>query len=175
MSDGFLSGDGDDERCGEVVFAGYASWSMVGKSEKTGNFDGVEDQILWGFHRLKPLIGVKIKTVVSGADSCTCMAISDTGLVYSWGRNDYGQLGLGHTTNVYNPTQVEIPDAETIVGGACGPHHTLIYSAKGTLFSAGAGKCGQLGIGRKIESQLSCARFLLFFDRPVASGVQMNK
>ncbi|CAK9109956.1 Protein RCC2, partial [Durusdinium trenchii] len=146
-----MSGEGEDMEGGEVVFSGHASWSMVGKTNKTSNFDGVENQVLWGYQRLKPLMGIKVVKVLSGPDSCTCAAISATGQCFMWGRNSYGQLGLGHTTNIYNPTLVDIPEKESIAGGSCGPHHTLLYSATGSLFSCGLGKSGQLGTGRKVE------------------------
>mmetsp|Transcript_17856 Transcript_17856/g.28938 ORF Transcript_17856/g.28938 Transcript_17856/m.28938 type:complete len:520 (+) Transcript_17856:111-1670(+) len=144
-------GDDDELKGGEVVFAGNASWSMVGKKEKTGDFDGVEGQVLWGFERLKPLCGVKIHTVVAGCNSATMVAIGMNGECYTWGRNNYGQLGQGHTTNIYNPSIVDIPEGGKIKGGACGPTHTLLYSTEGDLYSCGAGKCGQLGVGRKID------------------------
>jgi len=145
-------GDKEEKKGGEVVFAGYASWSLVGKNGKAGDFDGVEDQILWGFHRLRPLLNVKITKVISGPVSCTCIALAANGACYTWGRNKHGQLGSGSTVNLYNPTLVEIPNGESITGGACGPNHTMLVSATGSLFAAGANKCGQLGTGRKADS-----------------------
>ena len=144
-----------NELNGEVLFCGQASWSLIGKSSsssKGADYDGVEPtNILWGFHRLKPLIGIRIKKVISGPVSGTCIALAENGVPYLWGKNSSGQLGLGSTDNVYNPTLVDIPKGETIIGGACGNNHTLLYSSKGSLFAAGAGKCGQLGTGRRLE------------------------
>ncbi|GBG31733.1 Protein RCC2 [Hondaea fermentalgiana] len=147
---GAASGE-DEKKGGEVVFAGHASWSMLGKNSKTSNFDGVENQLLWGFQRLKPLVGIKVTKVISGPNSGTCIALSATGQAYTWGRNMHGQLGHGHQTNLYNPTPVEVPNSESIIGGGAGPNHTLLYSARGSLFAAGLGKSGQLGIGRKVD------------------------
>lgn len=136
---------------GEVVFAGNAAWSMVGKSNKTSDFDGVESQILWGFHRLQPLVGVKVSKVVAGPNSCTCVALAADGRCFTWGRNNHGQLGQGHQTNVYNPMVVDVPGDESIVAAGCGPGHTLLVSAAGHAFAAGTGKSGQLGVGRKTD------------------------
>jgi len=122
---------------------------MIGRNSKTSKFDGVEDQILHGFHRLRPLVGIKITQVVSGPVSCTCLAISESGQLFSWGRNDNGELGLGHQTNVYNPMPVQVPGDTIVKGAACGSNHTLVYSNSGDLFSCGVGKNGQLGIGKK--------------------------
>lgn len=98
----------DEKKGGELVFAGNASWSMVSKSVKTSDFDGVENQICWGFVRLRPLAGIKITKVLSGPCSASCFAISASGQVFGWGRNAQGQLGTGGVVNVYNPTQVSV-------------------------------------------------------------------
>eukprot|EP00511_Aplanochytrium_stocchinoi_P005208 CAMPEP_0204830374 /NCGR_PEP_ID=MMETSP1346-20131115/8500_1 /ASSEMBLY_ACC=CAM_ASM_000771 /TAXON_ID=215587 /ORGANISM="Aplanochytrium stocchinoi, Strain GSBS06" /LENGTH=507 /DNA_ID=CAMNT_0051960567 /DNA_START=80 /DNA_END=1603 /DNA_ORIENTATION=- len=139
-----------DDECegGELIFSGNANWSLQGRKEEGSKFDGVNQHELWNFHRLKPLMGVKITKVFSGPVASHCVAISDIGHCYTWGRNEQGQLGHGHDINVYNPTIVKVPNGKTIKGGSCGPNHTLLYSVSGELYSAGAGKCGQLGLGR---------------------------
>lgn len=132
-----------------LVYTGCASWSMVGKKVKGGDWDGVEERNLWQFHRLQPLLNVKITTIISGPVSSTCMAIDSNGAVYSWGKNHCGQLGTGNQVNIYNPTIIDIPGNATISGGAVGSNHSLLYSSTGILFASGNGKCGQLGTGRK--------------------------
>mmetsp|Transcript_1707 Transcript_1707/g.2426 ORF Transcript_1707/g.2426 Transcript_1707/m.2426 type:complete len:456 (+) Transcript_1707:157-1524(+) len=140
---------------GELIFSGNANWSLQGRKEEGAKFDGVNQHTLWSFHRLKPLIGVKITKVFSGPIASHCVALSNNGHCYTWGRNENGQLGHGHDINVYNPTIVKVPGGKTIKGGSCGPHHTLLYSVSGELYSAGAGKCGQLGLGRTYDKMKS--------------------
>ena len=147
---------------GEVVFAGNANWSLAGRGGKTSKFDGVEDATLWAFHRLKPLQGVCITQVISGPVATHCVAISTAGECFTWGRNETGQLGLGHLNNVYNPQRVTISGKKSIVGGSCGNSHTLVFDEQGRMYGAGAAKCGQLGLLKAVdqvksfsESQLS--------------------
>ena len=43
---------------------------------------------------------------------CGCahtLALSDEGVVYSWGANSYGQLGVGNKANLITPTKVSLP------------------------------------------------------------------
>jgi alpha-tubulin suppressor-like RCC1 family protein len=47
--------------------------------------------------------------------------------VFSWGRNSYGQLGLGDTNNRYNPTKVDFFDGKKIIQIACGYYHCLAF------------------------------------------------
>ena len=42
------------------------------------------------------------------------LALSDSGIVYGWGANSYGQLGSGNKANVVNPIQVLCFDLCTI-------------------------------------------------------------
>ena len=66
------------------------------------------------------------------------------GTVYSTGDNQYGQLGLGNTTNRSTFTKVNIDNVEKI---SCGRSHTFILKKDGTLYSAGNNQYGQLGLG----------------------------
>ena len=61
--------------------------------------------------------------------------------LYTWGRNDYGQLGLGDTTNRHTPTQIGTSDWTAIAGGY---YHSLGLSG-GKLFAWGRNNYGQLG------------------------------
>ena len=65
--------------------------------------------------------------------------------LYSWGQNNYGQLGLGNTTYYSSPVQVGA--LTTWVGISCGSAHTLATKTDGTLWSWGRNNSGQLGLG----------------------------
>ncbi|KAG7392478.1 hypothetical protein PHYPSEUDO_000166 [Phytophthora pseudosyringae] len=74
------------------------------------------------------------------------------GEVYSFGKNDYGQLGLGHARNMKVPTLVKTSLGESdekIVAVSCGYYHTVTISEKGKLVTWGRNDYGQLGIGSK--------------------------
>jgi len=141
-----------EEDGGELIFSGAASWSMVGRSGESKAWDGVPaDRNLLSFHRLKPLMNVKIARVFSGPVACHCVAIaaSPDGRAFIWGRNETGQLGLGDRVNRYNPTVLEVAPGAKLSGASCGSQHTFVWTTKGTAYSFGANQCGQLGIGKR--------------------------
>ncbi|KAI9906924.1 hypothetical protein PsorP6_004192 [Peronosclerospora sorghi] len=80
------------------------------------------------------------------------VAITKGGEVYTFGKNDYGQLGLGHARNMKVPTLVKTSlweNDEKIVAVSCGYYHTVTISEKGKLLTWGRNDYGQLGIGSK--------------------------
>ena len=67
--------------------------------------------------------------------------------VYSWGLNNWGQLGLGHRENMSTPTEIKAfkdIDIKKIWGGA---QHTIALTSNGEVYSWGKNEEGQLGIG----------------------------
>jgi RCC1 and BTB domain-containing protein len=75
-----------------------------------------------------------------------------SGEVYTFGKNDYGQLGLGHARNVKVPNLVKISigdSDEKVVDVCCGYYHTVAITEKGKLITWGRNDYGQLGIGSK--------------------------
>lgn len=80
------------------------------------------------------------------------VAVTAGGEVYAFGKNDYGQLGLGHARNVKLPSLVKISTSdsdEKIVDVSCGYYHTVVITEKGKLITWGRNDYGQLGIGSK--------------------------
>eukprot|EP00798_Chlamydomonas_sp_ICE-L_P002606 gene2606-biopygen12212 len=72
------------------------------------------------------------------------------GELYMYGRNDYGQLGLGHTSNIAVPTKV--PGITNAALVACGERFTLCVRTDGTAISTGQNTNGQLGIGSTVTT-----------------------
>jgi alpha-tubulin suppressor-like RCC1 family protein len=72
----------------------------------------------------------QIEFVSSGPSSVHIFAIADTGAVYSWGRNDKGQLGLGDTKDRKCPTLVEALSGYRVVKIATGKNHSLFLTGK---------------------------------------------
>jgi alpha-tubulin suppressor-like RCC1 family protein len=67
------------------------------------------------------------------------------GILWAWGWNSYGQLGLGDNTNRNVPTKV---DSDTgWVAVSAGEAHSLGLRSDGTLWSWGNNQFGQLGLG----------------------------
>ena len=58
-----------------------------------------------------------------------CLAVTDTGQVYAWGDNDHGQQGNGSTAVNRRPTLVQGMDGVKITRVACGPSHSVAWTA----------------------------------------------
>jgi alpha-tubulin suppressor-like RCC1 family protein len=140
----------DQEEGGELIFAGCAAWSMAGRSGPTRNFDGIplENNCLLDFQRIHPFVQNKtlVVSVFTGPVASHTICLDQNRTAYAWGRNEDGQLGLGDTTNRYNPTKITSITSR-VKSGSCGPNHTLLYTTLGELYAAGRNDSGQLGIG----------------------------
>ena len=64
--------------------------------------------------------------------------------LYSFGRNNAGQLGLGDQTDRTSPTKV---GTDTWIAAAGGYYHSLAINSDGYLYSFGRNNYGQLGLG----------------------------
>ena len=84
-----------------------------------------------------------IKTVSCGYYHT--IAVKKDGTVWSWGNNEYGQIGIGSTTNTSTPTK--IPTLFNIQSVACGYNHTLALNNNGEVLTWGNNINGQLGDG----------------------------
>ena len=69
------------------------------------------------------------------------------GQLYTVGLNVHGQLGIGSTTNVEEPTLVGELAGKRVVDAACSYFHTAIVTDSGELYACGCNDYGQLGSG----------------------------
>jgi Regulator of chromosome condensation (RCC1) repeat len=81
------------------------------------------------------------------------LALTASGEIYSFGLNDYGQLGLGHTASVTAPQRiVDGLEGVTVADISCGGWHSACISTRGEVFVWGRGEYGRLGLGDKSGS-----------------------
>jgi alpha-tubulin suppressor-like RCC1 family protein len=73
------------------------------------------------------------------------IALRTNGSLWSWGKNDTGQLGLGDYNSRNTPSQIG-SDTDWVKGTA-GTSHTLAIKTDMTLWAWGVNWCGQLGDG----------------------------
>ncbi|XP_046728347.1 LOW QUALITY PROTEIN: probable E3 ubiquitin-protein ligase HERC4 [Silurus meridionalis] len=92
---------------------------------------------------LESLCGVPLAQISAGGDHSFALSLS--GAVFGWGRNSAGQLGLGHTEDIYVPTCVNNLNQKKTISISCGEEHTATLSKGGTVFTFGSGRYGQLG------------------------------
>ncbi|XP_078670628.1 secretion-regulating guanine nucleotide exchange factor-like [Branchiostoma floridae x Branchiostoma belcheri] len=69
-------------------------------------------------------------------------------VIFSWGANSYGQLGVGHCDDRHSPQQLQgVNFRVKVVTGGGG--HTAFITAEGQLFVCGWNQKGQLGLGHR--------------------------
>jgi alpha-tubulin suppressor-like RCC1 family protein len=69
--------------------------------------------------------------------------------LYSWGRNDFGQLGQGNSTYRSSPTQVGTDTNWSLV--SAGKYNSMATKTNGTLWSSGRNDQGQLGLNDRVN------------------------
>ena len=79
------------------------------------------------------------------AGSLHTLKIRTDGTLWAWGRNSFGQLGDGTTTDRHSPVQVQ--SGTTWLSVSAGSVHTLGIKTDGTLWAWGSNANGRLGDG----------------------------
>ncbi|GMF58364.1 unnamed protein product [Phytophthora fragariaefolia] len=99
----------------------------------------------------------KIVRLVSCSYYHTVMACEEDGggqqYLYTFGRNDYGQLGHNDSIDRKVPQHVEAMGDQHVISVACGQYHTMVVTAAGKTFAFGKNDYGQLGVD-SMENQL---------------------
>lgn len=79
------------------------------------------------------------------------LAIDADGILYSWGRNNAGQLGQTNLTEtISQPKRVVVPDGLSFKQVSAGSFHSLALASSGDLYAWGTNEVGQLGVGKWI-------------------------
>ncbi|XP_076831363.1 putative E3 ubiquitin-protein ligase HERC3 isoform X2 [Brachyhypopomus gauderio] len=92
---------------------------------------------------LKSLCGIPLAQISAGGDHSFALSLS--GAVFGWGRNNAGQLGLGDRQDRYHPECVKGLNHKMMVLISCGEDHTAVLAKGGLMFTFGSGCYGQLG------------------------------
>uniref|UniRef100_A0A8C9FKU9 HECT domain-containing protein n=1 Tax=Pavo cristatus TaxID=9049 RepID=A0A8C9FKU9_PAVCR len=104
---------------------------------------GSQDPLISKPQLVKGLKGIPLAQIAAGGAHSVVVSLS--GAVYSWGKNNFGQLGLGHTKDRGRPAYVEALEHWKAVFISCGADHTAVLSKDGLVYTFGAGGAGQLG------------------------------
>jgi alpha-tubulin suppressor-like RCC1 family protein len=89
----------------------------------------------------------KIASLSVGTDFA--LFLTEQGLVYGLGTNEFGQLGLGHSADVAAPALIQDfrTNHEKILEVSAGAKHFAARSNSGAVFTCGYNRYGQLGTG----------------------------
>ncbi|XP_065346492.1 RCC1 and BTB domain-containing protein 2-like, partial [Cloeon dipterum] len=142
-----------------VVFRGSAIYvtkddEVFGFGKNEEGFLGTGDMKSRTEHtKIEQLCGQNIQGL--NFSNHSFFALSASGSVFAWGRNNHGQLGLGTKENTLIPTKIEgISATNRVVQLACSSNHTLVLTSDREVFTFGWNKNGQLGLGHNEDQTL---------------------
>ena len=93
------------------------------------------------------------------------IALKTDGTLWTWGRNNTGQLGIGTTVNKFEPTQMGADlDWESM-----DPGYFFCYARKtdGSLWAWGSNYGGQLSIGTTVDQYFARPSYFNNRHRPI--------
>ncbi|MCB1398281.1 MAG: hypothetical protein H6898_06420 [Rhodobacter sp.] len=90
---------------------------------------------------------VIVQVAAGTGHSC---ALGDTGQVWCWGSNEFGQIGDG--TNERRTRPVLVPDLPDVASIGAGREHTCALTNDGRVFCWGSNEFGQLGNSSVLDS-----------------------
>jgi alpha-tubulin suppressor-like RCC1 family protein len=130
---------------GTVWAWGDNYWGQLG-NPSAGSFSAVPVQVS----------GLTDIVAIAAGDQHS-LAVTQTGAVWAWGANDYGQLGNNTQSNSGVPVQVSNlgpPGGPTIIAVAAGPYHSLALGSDGRVRAWGSNGSGRLGDGTQTGSSI---------------------
>lgn len=96
---------------------------------------------------VKELSGHVITAVACGFGHT--LALADSGVAWSWGKGEHGQLGLGDVSFAASPQRIEGFDSP-VSSFSCNRYHCIaVTTGEGAVFAWGRGEYGQLGLGKR--------------------------
>lgn len=75
------------------------------------------------------------------------LALTADAEVYAWGKNNFGQLGIGTSENAARPTEVVALRGKRCCELACGSYHSVVITRGDEILTFGDNNYGQLGLG----------------------------
>lgn len=123
----FLSADG------KVWTCGHDGQGQIGNGSITGD-------------RTTPVRAGSLTNIIAiAASHRSSFALQSDGTLWSWGRNNHGQLGINSTIDQLSPVKVHI--ISNVVDVVAGFHQVLALKGDGTVWAFGLNGDGQLGDG----------------------------
>ena len=116
-------------------------WNNLGQCGH-GRLDSDHNQLLP--RRAEALVGVRARSASAGTHHS--LVVTEDGALYSFGGNDYGQLGRGYFNERDDPVIVDALRHVRVIATAVGLYHSIALTTDGVVFSWGY--AGPLGRGR---------------------------
>jgi len=98
-----------------------------------------------------------------------CLALSTSGSCFSWGKNEYGELGIPNLGKMINrPILVESLQDKQITYVSSGGSYSLAIGSGGTCcYSWGLNDCGKLGLGFNFKAT--------YYDTPQKINIYLEQ
>ncbi len=127
-------------KTGKAYCWGYNNFGQIGNGDTTASNVPVAVSTTTG------LTDTNVATISPG-NSSTC-AVTKTGKAYCWGRNHFGQIGNGDTTNSSVPVAVSTTTGlndTNVATISTGTHYACALTTLGKAYCWGYNNTGQLG------------------------------
>ena len=157
VEDGINDDDIEDGINDDDIEDGVDEYESSDEDTDYGSHDGDENN---GYGWIEEPAPKKVVGRIDGrkAVSIACTDLSsfvllEDGQLFSWGDNEYGQLGIGNLIPQSDPVLVCNLDDKIIKQVACGSAHCLAMTDSGQIFAWGLNYQAQLGTGDRINQR----------------------
>uniref|UniRef100_A0A182M7K9 non-specific serine/threonine protein kinase n=1 Tax=Anopheles culicifacies TaxID=139723 RepID=A0A182M7K9_9DIPT len=102
----------------------------------------------------KPIVKLEHVPIVQVASGTThVLALTEGGIVYSWGSSNHGALALGKRIHVaLEPERIILPQlVQNVREVYAGPDCTVLFTRQGDCYCCGSNAGNRLGLGRKVS------------------------
>ncbi|XP_016124312.1 E3 ubiquitin-protein ligase HERC2-like [Sinocyclocheilus grahami] len=100
---------------------------------------------------VKVLLGHRVVQVACGSRDAQTLALTDEGLVFSWGDGDFGKLGRGGSEGCNIPQNIERLNGQGVCQIECGAQFSLALTKSGVVWTWGKGDYFRLGHGTDVH------------------------
>nr|XP_057930113.1 E3 ubiquitin-protein ligase HERC2 isoform X6 [Doryrhamphus excisus] len=100
---------------------------------------------------VKVLLGYRVIQVACGSRDAQTLALTDEGLVFSWGDGDFGKLGRGGSEGCNIPQNIERLNGQGVCQIECGAQFSLALTKSGVVWTWGKGDYFRLGHGTDVH------------------------
>ncbi|XP_062306104.1 E3 ubiquitin-protein ligase HERC2 [Osmerus eperlanus] len=100
---------------------------------------------------VKVLLGHRVIQVACGSRDAQTLALTDEGLVFSWGDGDFGKLGRGGSEGCNVPQNIERLNGQSVCQIECGAQFSLALTKSGVVWTWGKGDYFRLGHGTDVH------------------------
>eukprot|EP00041_Stephanoeca_diplocostata_P034564 m.1184728 g.1184728 ORF g.1184728 m.1184728 type:complete len:1134 (+) comp24543_c0_seq1:305-3706(+) len=138
-------GDVGEDESGDEMARFDAKYITVAETAAEASVPDQDLVLLLGKSYLQGnwLSGIPIASISCGDTHCGI--VSKNGTAFTFGTNEFGQLGLGHKKKMLKPCVVAALQAHICTKISCGRAHTIVTTLDGDLFATGYNDSGQLG------------------------------